>query len=85
MIPDVSLKTSLLGGGFEKKSAEECFQKLIAHLNNLESDAGFPLTKFDSAMLKKTAFGQGYEKTSVLTYIDSLNQRILELEEIIKK
>ena len=83
MFPDAVLKSAFLGG-FEKKSVEECFQQLIAHLNSLESDAGFPLTKFDSDMLKKATIGNGYEKNSVLTYIDSLNQRILELEEMTK-
>ena len=76
---------STLFGGFEKESSENFLKQLVTAVNQLEMQLGMPLTKFDASMLKKTKIGSGYEKSSVLNYLDFLNGRIQELEEIEKQ
>ncbi|MBR0484844.1 MAG: hypothetical protein IJJ69_08740 [Oscillospiraceae bacterium] len=83
MIPEGYIKNTLLGG-FEKHSAEAYLQQILDRLNQLESQAGFPLTKFDKLALKKAKIGSGYDKKSVLTYILQLQEEILMLEDTIK-
>ena len=77
------LKSALLGG-FDKNSAESCVHQILDRLNQLELQTGFPLTKFDELAFKKSTFGSGYTKESVLTYIDQLQEKILMLETTIK-
>ncbi|MBE6876784.1 MAG: hypothetical protein E7496_08740 [Ruminococcus sp.] len=83
MIPEGILKSSPLGG-FEKHSVESYLHEQIENLNQLEAQAGMPLTNYDDSMLKKVRFGSGYGKESVLTYITMIQQQILMLETIIK-
>jgi len=84
MIPDGMLKSALFGG-FEKTSVEDYLQKQLDILNQLELQAGLPLTQLQPALLQKTRIGSGYDKQSVLEYITALQQNIITLEEKLKK
>jgi len=79
MFPNQVIKSAMFGG-FEKNSAEACLQNTIAVLNQLELQAGLPQTELDYSALKKTKFGSGYDKQSVLNCLDLLNQKISNLQ-----
>ena len=83
MIPEGCIRKTLFGG-FEKTSAEAYLQGQIEKLNQLEAQAGMPLTKYDDSMLKKAKRHSGYDKNSVLLYAAMIQQQILMLENIIK-
>ncbi len=77
------LKQALFGG-FDKKSVDGYLQKQLAYLNKLETQAGQPLTTLQPQLLKKTRIGSGYDKESVLTYVETIQQKIIMLEENLK-
>ncbi len=84
MFPNAVMKSALLGG-FEKHSAEAALNQMIASLNQLEFQLGLPQTEFDSTALRKARFGSGYDKNSVLSYLDTLMTRMNELQESLEK
>ena len=68
-------------GGFDKNDTEQYLMQMIQAIQQLETEQGIsPLTEFQPERLKQSAFGKGYQKKSVLEYLDFLTMLLHELQ-----